>query len=89
MYASYGDSVEFGDTITMMADFIGYDGTTYDIQWQTNAGNGWEDVPGANGQSYSFTINESNYENDWRVITTVHNVEIPVEKLREKGLLGE
>ena len=89
VYATYGDSIDFGDTITLIAVFNGYEGTSFDIQWQTNSGSGWEDVPGANGQSFSFTMNESNYTNDWRVLANIHEVAIPLEKLEEKGLIGE
>ena len=87
LYASVGDSLDFGDSITLTAVLNGYDNVEYDIQWQTNSGSGWEDIPGANGRSYTFTFTESNYANDWRVVTNVHEVTIPDDVLEEK--LGE
>ena len=87
VYASVSDTLDFGDSITLYARLNGYENVEYDIQWQTNSGSGWEDIPGANGTSYTFTFSESNYANDWRVVTHVHEITIPDEVVEQK--LGE
>ena len=83
IYASVGDSLDFGDTVSLFAVLHGYENTEYDIQWQMNSGDGWEDIPGANDTSYSFIFTEDNYANDWRVITHVHEVVMTVEVMEE------
>ncbi len=76
VYAAYdGDTLSFGDTVTLIAVLHGYENTTVAIQWQSSADNaGWSDIAGANASTYTFTITESNYRSFWRVAVTVNGV---------------
>jgi len=84
IYANIGnDGINLGDSITLIAVFEGYENTTYTKQWQYDAGNGWVDIDGANGNSYTFVINESNMEYSWRVQAHVTETEIPQDMITE------
>ena len=54
IYASVGDSLDFGDTVSLFAVLHGYENTEYDIQWQMNSGDGWEDIPASNVMRYEL-----------------------------------
>lgn len=79
MYAVYdGDSLTFGDKVTLIAVLNGYDNTAYDLQWQSSADDKtWVDVAGETAASYAFTISEANYMNYWRVAVTITGVIVP------------
>ena len=79
MYAVYdGDSLTFGDKVTLIAVLNGYDNTAYDLQWQSSADDkNWVDVAGETAASYAFTISEANYMNYWRVAVTITGVIVP------------
>lgn len=79
MYAVYdGDTLTFGDKVTLIAVLNGYDNTAYDLQWQSSADDkNWVDVAGETAASYAFTISEANYMNYWRVAVTITGVIVP------------
>lgn len=79
MYAVYdGDTLTFGDKVTLIAVLNGYDNTAYDLQWQSSADDKtWVDVAGETAASYAFTISEANYMNYWRVAVTITGVIVP------------
>lgn len=79
MYAVYdGDTLTFGDRVTLIAVLNGYDNTAYDLQWQSSADDKtWVDVAGETAASYAFTISEANYMNYWRVAVTITGVIVP------------
>ncbi len=85
VYAAYdGDTLSFGDTVTLIAVLHGYENTTVAIQWQSSADNaGWSDIAGANASTYTFTITESNYRSFWRVAVTVNGVIVADELVAE------
>ena len=66
-----GYTAQLGDTITLTADITGAKGATYSLQWQYRCEGGWQNVNGANGTSYRYTLNEDNARYDWRLILTV------------------
>ena len=59
-YAVYdGDTLTFGDTVTLIAVLNGYDSLAYDLKWQSSPDNkAWTDVAGETAASYTFTITE-------------------------------
>ena len=79
IYADYsGKTLHLGDQVTLIARLKGYSKTDYRIQCQYSKDNSsWHDISGANGTSYTFTLNENNYDNYWHVKVTVSAVDIP------------
>ena len=82
-YAVYdGDTLTFGDTVTLIAVLNGYDSLAYDLKWQSSPDNrSWTDVAGETAASYTFTITEENYTNYWRVAVTITGVVVPDDVL--------
>ncbi len=66
-----GDVINLGDSVTMSAELIGFDGTTVTLQWQQNTGGGWHDVSGANGLSFSYTATEETVNSQWRIAVKI------------------
>ena len=60
--------VELGETIeltSVLENFQEDDVVTY--QWECDKGNGFEDIPGANADTYSYQANEENLTWNWRL----------------------
>lgn len=83
IYAAYeGDTLSFGDAVTLIAVLNGYESTVYELQWQVSPDDqAWTDVAGETAASYAFTIDESNYTCYWRVAVTITGVVVPDEVL--------
>ena len=64
-----GTFTGFGTQVVMTAVLTGYEDASPAFQWQYTADNGatWNNVEGANGQTYTFEITEENYTYSWRV----------------------
>lgn len=79
IYAAYdGDTLSFGDAVTLIAVLNGYENTAYTLKWQSSPDNQeWEDIAGETAASYSFIITEANYTNYWRVSVTITGVIVP------------
>lgn len=79
IYAAYdGDTLSFGDEVTLIAVLNGYENTAYALQWQTSPDDqAWEDVAGETAASYTFVIGEANYTHFWRVAVTITGVVVP------------
>src|SRR5690606_32318861 len=75
IYIYWGDKeyVEIGDTIRLTAKLEGYEGLVYTLNWQNSlSGQGdWQNIAGAEGESYSFTLDEANYTWFWRVAVEI------------------
>lgn len=57
-----------GTEITLTAYPVGFDGQNYTLQWQrTEDFNEWEDIPGENNLTYTYTLNEETVKYHWRV----------------------
>ena len=57
-----------GAKITLTATAVGFEGNVR-FQWQRSAGNDvWEDIPGANGITYTYILNNSTAQYVWRVV---------------------
>lgn len=85
VYAAFdGDTLSFGDAVTLIAVLHGYENTTVAIQWQSSADNAsWADIAGANASTYTFTVTESNYRSFWRVAVTINGVIVADELVAE------
>ena len=59
----------YGDTAVLYATVRGVpDGTSYTIQWQTDYGKGWVNIPGETGDSYRFVMTRQNVELPYRAV---------------------
>ncbi len=57
-----------GAKITLTATPVGF-GENVRYQWQRSAGNNvWEDIPGENGITYTYILNDSTVQYIWRVV---------------------
>lgn len=57
-----------GAKITLTATVFGF-GENVKYQWQRSAGNNvWEDIPGENGVTYTFILDDSTIQYIWRVV---------------------
>ena len=75
IYVSWDQSKEYldvGDEMTFTAVLEGYDGLSYQIQWQTSMnGSDWTDLSDANGLNYTLVLSEQNYDDFFRVVVNV------------------
>lgn len=75
IYASWDQSKEYldvGDEMTFTAVLEGYDGLSYQIQWQTSVnGSDWTDLSDANGLNYTLVLSEQNYDDFFRAVVNV------------------
>lgn len=72
VYAVYdGDFFRAGMRVTLVAVFNGYDNLTYTFCWQRSDGGAWVSVGEQNDPYYSFTMDESAYNADWRVLVEI------------------
>ncbi len=64
----------YGDIAMLWANVSGVEGNgSYSIQWQTDNGDGWENIPGATGPSYNFSITPANATRPYRAVMVCHN----------------
>ena len=77
IYAYWGenDYVEVGDQVQLTAELVGYEGLAYSLRWQySQDGQGWSDLQNAVDSTYTFAVNESNYEMYWRIAVDIAGV---------------
>ena len=67
IFACYNDDLTEGDCITLISEISGLEGCTVSYQWQRDAGNGFEDIAGATGSSYSFAATEETLSCGYRL----------------------
>ena len=61
-------TVQPGDTITMTSKLEGFeDCASVTYYWMWNRGNGWEDIPGAHDETYSYTATIETLGYSWRL----------------------
>ena len=60
--------LHLGDKVTLVSVLHGFDGCQVSYQWQVDKGNGFEDIKGANGSTYSFAADEKTLSYDYRVM---------------------
>ena len=56
-----------GELVYLTSKVEGFDDYEISYQWQCDKGNGFEDVPGANADSYSFPASVETLGYDWRL----------------------
>lgn len=67
-----GDEVYYGSIIRLGSVVTGaQEGDVLVYQWQFNDGSGWQDIAGANGDSYTFTVDHVNATYTWRLVVNV------------------
>ena len=65
-------NLQIGDTITLTATLIGFEGANVVLQWQySKDGANWTEEQGATGLNYSFKVTEQNAGTTWRLAVTV------------------
>ncbi|HNW86861.1 MAG TPA: hypothetical protein PLP25_09955 [Candidatus Limiplasma sp.] len=65
-------NLKMGDTVTLTATLIGYEGVNVSLQWQyTKDGKTWTDAKGANSLTYAFQVNDETASTAWRLAVTV------------------
>lgn len=57
-----------GETIYLTSELIGFDGYEIMYQWQRNTGNGFEDIEGANEDTYAYEATIESLSYDWRLM---------------------
>ena len=73
VYAKWeGDTLRFGDEMTLTAVLHGYDNATYTLQWQVSAdANTWTNIDGETEAGMTVLVTEENYLNYWRVAVII------------------
>ena len=72
VFACYNDEMTEGDCVTLISEISGLEGCTVSYQWQRDAGNGFEDIAGANGSSYSFAATEESLSCGYRLAVSAN-----------------
>lgn len=57
-----------GAKITLTAHLTGFEGKQYKLQWQYSDGGDWKNVEGANGLTYTYSLDEKTTTYKWRVV---------------------
>ena len=57
--------LSIGDPITLTSELHGFDGYEIMYQWQCDRGAGFQDIPGANGATYTFEATEDTLQYSW------------------------
>lgn len=67
------DQLKVGDTLTLQAQMIGYEGMNLPIriQWQQHTHGEWVNVEGANGDTLTVAITPENLHSAWRYSITI------------------
>ena len=71
IYAAYpGDEPQYGNTVQLLSLVMGASqGAQLNYQWQYHVeGGDWTDVPGANGETYEYVLDEQNVGYTWRLV---------------------
>ena len=72
VFACYNDEMTEGDCVTLISEISGLEGCTVSYQWQRDAGNGFEDIAGANSSSYSFAATEESLSCGYRLAVSAN-----------------
>ena len=56
-----------GETVTLTCKLEGFEGYETYLQWEWDKGDGFEEIEGANGDSYSFAASVETLAYDWRL----------------------
>jgi len=67
IFSSRRKVTRIGSTITLSSVIEGFDGYEIRYQWECDQGDGLQNVPGANEETYSFIATEESLTWDWRL----------------------
>ena len=67
IFTSRRSVMEEGETVYLTSVVEGMDGIDFTYNWQWNRGNGWEDIPGANSDTYEFSADSDTLSYSWRL----------------------
>ncbi len=62
--------IRYGETLTLQAELVGYEGCKTKVQWQVNDGEGWKDVENGDALSLDVQVSETTVHLSWRVAVT-------------------
>ena len=70
------EEIEIGDEVILVAKLTGFEDASCSLQWQWLVKNEqgemeWQDVPGATGVRYTYTMTEELVSRQWRVLVEV------------------
>ena len=66
-----GEPAYAGMEVTLTAHPEGFEGVNYILQWQYSLDReNWEDMPGANGETYTYELSVETAAYNWRVVAT-------------------
>lgn len=69
IFTSRRTVVEPGETITLTSRLEGFENCEIVVyQWQYDRGNGFEDIPGADADTYAFAADVETLSYDWRLV---------------------
>lgn len=59
--------MEEGETVHLTSSISGFDGYEISYQWLCDKGSGFQEVSGANSDSYSFAVTKENLSWNWKL----------------------
>ena len=62
------DAIQLGDQLVMTAKLIGFENIAVRIQWQVDEGEGYHDLDGAEGETFTVTVDETNSSFAYRFV---------------------
>lgn len=71
IFTTQGDIVMPGEIITLSCKLTGFEGLEYQLQWQFDDGSGWQDMPEATEETYSFAADDTNVSYIWRLAVSL------------------
>lgn len=66
------DIIRDGDPFWIEATLSGFDGISYELQWQFDDGESWKDMPNAKDTKVMLIANRANVNYRWRVLVTMN-----------------
>ncbi len=66
-----GTTAYYGETVALHSALEGFEGLNYTLQWQINRGEGWQDIPNANGLVYSYELTPEDENYHYRLLVDI------------------
>jgi hypothetical protein len=70
IFTSRTSIMEEGEIVYLTSKLEGFDGYEIELQWQCDKGEGFEDVEGANADTYEFEANAETLSWGWKLLVT-------------------
>ena len=68
IFSSRRSAMTMGEPVYLTSKLEGFEGYETKLQWQCDKGNGFEDIPGADADTYSFAASVETLSYDWRLV---------------------